>query len=141
MKSFFSKTVTWKPAFARRAAVATPPAPAPDGVLCQFRRTTYTWGTDKHTDNYCSLLVGLFLHCMISAGQLQISCGTTWCTYAKRHKKPTEILESQTLMTSCTEDAVPGARNQDSPPKSPSFDVDKINLIRVIIPFLFTRIR
>ena len=29
MKSFFSKTVTLKPALARRAAAATPPTPAP----------------------------------------------------------------------------------------------------------------
>ena len=32
MKAFFSTTVTWKPALASRAAIATPPTPAPDSV-------------------------------------------------------------------------------------------------------------
>lgn len=61
MKSFFSNTVTSKPALASRAAVATPPAPAPGwDSACWTLATRMFDGLPTH--DYCSLAGGIFTH-------------------------------------------------------------------------------
>lgn len=61
MKSFFSNTVTSKPALASRAAVATPPAPAPGwGSACSTLATRIFDGLQ--TNDYGSLAGGIFTH-------------------------------------------------------------------------------
>ena len=62
VKSFFSSTVTLKPAFASRAAVATPPAPAPEMASSAHTRP-HTWRDERaRTHDNCRLLLIVLAH-------------------------------------------------------------------------------
>ena len=59
VKAFFSMTVTRKPAFASRAAVATPPTPAPrSNILARISACRIV----EHANDDCSLLLLLLSH-------------------------------------------------------------------------------
>lgn len=73
MKSFFSNTVTSKPALASRAAVATPPAPAP-GWDFSMLDIGYEDLEGLQTNDYCSLAGGNFTH---SSMFLEVTRGIT----------------------------------------------------------------